>query len=175
LEARWAVFLDALDIAYKYEWQGFELGSAGRYLPDFWLPDVRLWLEIKGQYPTEKERKKAERLFERDGNPVLIGVDEPYFGQLLLYCNDLTDSSGGAGWWPGCRWMVRHGEEGCNPSIAIGVNDRRPDRAFLRYDWSPLNCIEQSWLLAHHDVLLEAAIGARQARFEHGEKPGASL
>jgi hypothetical protein len=36
LEARWAVFFDALSIKYEYEKEGYEL-SNGRYLPDFWL------------------------------------------------------------------------------------------------------------------------------------------
>jgi hypothetical protein len=37
LEARWAVFFDALGIVWEYEKEGFELPS-GRYLPDFWIP-----------------------------------------------------------------------------------------------------------------------------------------
>lgn len=35
LEARWAVFLDALGVEYEYEPEGFELPSGKRYLPDF--------------------------------------------------------------------------------------------------------------------------------------------
>ncbi len=39
LEARWAVFFDTLDVRYIYEREDFDLGEAGWYLPDFWLPD----------------------------------------------------------------------------------------------------------------------------------------
>jgi hypothetical protein len=39
LEARWAVFFDALKIRWVYEHEGYETPT-GRYLPDFWLPDV---------------------------------------------------------------------------------------------------------------------------------------
>ena len=35
LEARWAVFFDALGVDYEYEPEGFELPSGDRYLPDF--------------------------------------------------------------------------------------------------------------------------------------------
>lgn len=35
LEARWAVFFDALGVKYEYEPEGFELPSGKRYLPDF--------------------------------------------------------------------------------------------------------------------------------------------
>lgn len=46
LEARWAVFFDSLGIPWEYEAQGFDL--AGKwYLPDFWLPEQKLFVEIK--------------------------------------------------------------------------------------------------------------------------------
>lgn len=35
LEARWAVFFDALGIKWEYETDGYDLGEAGWYLPDF--------------------------------------------------------------------------------------------------------------------------------------------
>ncbi len=47
LEARWAVFFDQLRIAWEYEPQGFRT-SAGPYLPDFWLPTLGKWVEVKG-------------------------------------------------------------------------------------------------------------------------------
>lgn len=53
LEARWAVFMDALGIAYEYEPEGFELPDVGRYLPDFWLPKWEAWVEIKPSFPQE--------------------------------------------------------------------------------------------------------------------------
>lgn len=46
-EARWAIFLDALDIEWEYEKEGYDLGEAGWYLPDFWLPKQRIWIEVK--------------------------------------------------------------------------------------------------------------------------------
>lgn len=56
LEARWAVFFDALGIEWQYEPEGYDLGEAGWYLPDFWLPiqhhlysPAGYWVEIKGE------------------------------------------------------------------------------------------------------------------------------
>lgn len=49
LEARWAVFFDHLDTPWEYEPQGLDLPS-GRYLPDFWLPDMGIWAEVKGVF-----------------------------------------------------------------------------------------------------------------------------
>lgn len=48
LEARWAVFFDALGLKWDYEPEGFELPS-GRYLPDFRVVSDRgvVWFEVK--------------------------------------------------------------------------------------------------------------------------------
>lgn len=54
LEARWAVFFDALGVSYDYEPQGFK-HEGEYYLPDFYLPGCYLrhkkglYLEIKPQ------------------------------------------------------------------------------------------------------------------------------
>ena len=58
LEARWAVFLDTLKIEWQYEPEGFET-PAGRYLPDFYLPEHCRWLEIKGGSFTKRDRDRA--------------------------------------------------------------------------------------------------------------------
>lgn len=59
LEARWAVFFDALGVRYEYEKEGFDLDGLW-YLPDFWLPTLRAWIEIKADLP---EGDDAEKLF----------------------------------------------------------------------------------------------------------------
>lgn len=46
-EARWAVLLDGLCIDWQYEPEGFQLAS-GWYLPDFWLPRLQCFAEVKG-------------------------------------------------------------------------------------------------------------------------------
>jgi hypothetical protein len=49
LEARWAVFFDTLKVPWLYEPQRYYVGMSGRtYLPDFYLPDSRTWVEVKG-------------------------------------------------------------------------------------------------------------------------------
>lgn len=66
LEARWAVFFDTLEIKWEYEPQGFVVTKPGEelyendilvheedstewtYLPDFYLPDLGTWVEVKG-------------------------------------------------------------------------------------------------------------------------------
>lgn len=70
-EARWAVFFDALKVPWEYEPQGFELPS-GRYLPDFWLPTIESWYEVKGATPTSSEMDKAGELADLSGHRVLV-------------------------------------------------------------------------------------------------------
>jgi len=49
LEARWAHFFKTLGIKWQYEPQGYLVGCNQRpYLPDFYLPRERLWVEVKG-------------------------------------------------------------------------------------------------------------------------------
>lgn len=80
IEARHAVFFDALKVRWDYEPEGFDLGATGRYLPDFFLPELNCWVEIKGQVPGAGERVKAEVLAQQSQQSVFIfygGMEVP--------------------------------------------------------------------------------------------------
>ena len=47
LEAKWAVFFDEAKIKYEYEPEGYEDENGKRYLPDFYLPDFDVYVEVK--------------------------------------------------------------------------------------------------------------------------------
>lgn len=55
LEARWAVFFDAAGIPYEYEPEGFHLPNNEMYLPDFYLPWFKMYVEIKPNHLDEEE------------------------------------------------------------------------------------------------------------------------
>lgn len=61
LEARWAVCLDALGLDYEYEPQGYHT-KVGPYLPDFYLPDLRVFAEVKPAILTDLEFNRAASL-----------------------------------------------------------------------------------------------------------------
>lgn len=61
LEARWAVYLDNVGIKWLYEYEGYQL-PGGWYLPDFYLPQEKIWLEIKPSEPSEIEIQRAREL-----------------------------------------------------------------------------------------------------------------
>lgn len=48
LEASWAATLDRWGITWQYEPETITLPSGTVYLPDFWLPQLGTWIEVKG-------------------------------------------------------------------------------------------------------------------------------
>ncbi|MFI1652172.1 hypothetical protein ACH4XT_35305 [Streptomyces avidinii] len=48
LEADWAATLDGNGIRWLYEPETITLPSGAVYLPDFWLPELGTWIEVKG-------------------------------------------------------------------------------------------------------------------------------
>ncbi len=113
LEARWAVFFDTLGVDWEYEKEGYDLGPAGLYLPDFWLPGQQCWVEVKGKEPTEEEDGKALALAQASGLPVYT------FGAL-----DHPKARGGSG--PAWAWLP--------VQMAWFPDERRMDEG-RRFSW----------------------------------------
>ena len=121
LEAKWAVFFDALGIPYEYEKEGYDLDGT-HYLPDFWLPVQQRWIEIKGQEPTAEELRKVDLLECGTGYPSCLfwGLPGDNFGWAFFTCAH----PGGAGksFWEYAKWReclicenidvdIKHGDE----------------------------------------------------------------
>ncbi|GAB3209763.1 hypothetical protein GCM10027294_25470 [Marinactinospora endophytica] len=62
LEASWAATLDTLGVEWAYEPETITLPSGTVYVPDFWLPQVGIWIEVKG--PGVPRVEKAHALAE---------------------------------------------------------------------------------------------------------------
>tara|TARA_R100000808_G_scaffold24931_1_gene59503 strand:+ start:29211 stop:29804 length:594 start_codon:yes stop_codon:yes gene_type:complete len=90
LEARWSIFLTESEIEWEYEPEGFELNKEWYgacpegvppgpycYLPDFWLPQVSMWAEVKRGWPTPKELAVIGLLADCTGYSVLILDGKP--------------------------------------------------------------------------------------------------
>lgn len=86
-EAKWAVFYDAAGIHFDHEPQGWSLNGEP-YLPDFWLPAQRVWVECKGTPPTAQEQHLASLLAQGTGNNVYI-----FHGGLVENLEGLSDSA----------------------------------------------------------------------------------
>ncbi len=92
LEARWAVFFDALGVKYEYEPEGFLTEDGTTYLPDFFVRDWNCYVEVKGDRDgAAAELIKAVRFVDKSINRVLVlsdipdGSDEPYWFSMLHY------------------------------------------------------------------------------------------
>jgi hypothetical protein len=93
LEARWAVYFDTIGIKWEYELQGYEL-PAGWYLPDFWLPQVDLFAEVKPCELTAVEMLKVSQLVAGTDRGCLLLCGSPRFSPVPLVepCGGVTDA-----------------------------------------------------------------------------------
>jgi len=95
LEARWAVFLTNAKIRWEYEFEGFKLPTA-MYVPDFWLPELKTWLEIKPvePVPSSREMLLCEELCAATGSRVLLAFGSPALVDMAIgsmYCWGIGD------------------------------------------------------------------------------------
>jgi hypothetical protein len=74
LEARWAVFFDELGVRWQYELDGFELPSGKRYLPDFFLPDIGCWFEVK---PAHVFDERWSEFADYNDHPLYVAAGMP--------------------------------------------------------------------------------------------------
>src|SRR5262245_56587200 len=79
LEGRWGVLLDNVDTEYEYEPQAFKLENGTCYLPDFSLPQVKSYAEVKPADPTPEERQKCELTVAATGGLFLFFSGTPDF------------------------------------------------------------------------------------------------
>lgn len=139
LEARWAVYFDALSMKWDYEKEGFDLGSAGYYLPDFWLPEASTWAEVKPTEFTSSELEKIKRLGDLTGQKVLMLVEVPDLKPYWCYDPSVSYTYDVAVCW---------------------YNETGRLYGSIGEDFSSLDFDER---------VLPGVRAARSARFEHGE------
>lgn len=199
LEARWAVFFDAAGVKYEYEPEGFEVtfGKTYRYLPDFYLPEYDVWVEVK---------PSKERLLE-DGDRISLCIDYGttaishsnglmILGQIPYYDPYEKENipSFNLLWWEkGVASQTAefiYGEKTnlvlhkCCPYGYASAPDMPDllsgeDLIFWKNGVGFTDEFGIGWHLDSYsqtksaEKLLNFYVKARQARFEHGEKPHA--
>ncbi|MCC7369667.1 MAG: hypothetical protein IT306_14655 [Chloroflexi bacterium] len=160
LEARWAVFLDALGVQFEYEKDGYDLDGVW-YLPDFWLPDQRVWLEVKGPaiLSGDDAWEKAYRLAEASETFVYV-----FCGQFPEHPVGLT----GLAFNPFERMVAPEDERPPRPVRWLQCLICGQWQIGNRLEYLRCGCIRRCW--AGNADLIRANTTARQARFEHGER-----
>lgn len=67
LEADWAATLQSWDVHWQYEPEAVRIDQKLSYLPDFWLPSIRVWAEVKGPLDERMDKPRAlQAALERD-------------------------------------------------------------------------------------------------------------
>lgn len=197
LEARWAVFFDALSIRWVYETQGYHVpwrlsqyDGTFRYLPDFFLPDLGVWFEVKGTLTMQE----CERLLnaaaalssnngggcghETGGHDLVLSGAIPRFLPEAAPCPTVTDTPFRLHMHKGdlraSTWYIGHKLTCSGDPIASDVGGAYESiTAIARGQIDNRNL--PGWLLLgdfwlRPSLQLQSAItAARSARFEHGQ------
>lgn len=202
LEARWAVFFDHLGLRWQFEPEGFDLSAhgLGYYLPDFFLPDLNYWIEVKPESFSSRDAGAYRKLAyvgaaTKAGGLLVAG--EPYINvelggfrhsgnacsQWWVVGVDGEDEEHRAGAMDGpylfciCPLCDKigiefdgRGERICNDE-SCGNKRTREGAAALDF-WSSLYHGDKAYS-GDHPKIVAAAEAARSARFEHGQSGAA--
>jgi hypothetical protein len=171
LEARWAVFFDTLHIEWEYEKEGYILpGLRIRYLPDFWLPQVAMWAEVKPTPLSGIEKLKCKKLCIATGHPVLMLDGMPKARNYWAYETEYSfDGS----------------ERELSGEITYNDYALMDQNRYWEYEARFYTCTGPVWpgvqncyayghsidCICNRCDAFGAIRSARQARFEHGETP----
>ena len=179
LEARWAVFFDALGVSYEYEPEGFKLPSGKIYLPDFRVKcygcrgeisnnPFDLYIEVKGKMTVyDAERIIEFARAEEFGLPDFL---QGHIGYPVLIVGNIPPS--------GCS----------HDSSSVNAYERMDGIDIYPFNYELIDGdYFAAYPAAHNgkfylwgddgnyiwgiDEVERAYDAARQARFEHGEMP----
>lgn len=180
LEARWAVFFDALGVKWEYEPEGYDLGNGVYYLPDFLLHDVTvnhglfqrhcdIYVEVKGVMSDEDARKIirfSDLGYEDDDRS---GVSKT----AVLVVGNIPEGES-------MRDLIWNMQELAYKGTPPYYNFETVDGDYFaaypgvdKYGTFTLFGDDSSYTWSMDEKATERAYRiARQARFEHGETPG---
>lgn len=191
LEARWAVVFDHLQLEWEYEPQGYTIpslvGSSVPYLPDFWLPGLGCWCEVKGELAADDLRMLVLAASRTGLPPALNGpVDCPMgFGwpwaDRILILGNIPEPGG----WAHVRLDLMAEDLVVAQRVFFGIRVSEVVKPIRIGDPIPLNQYlagvepEAGQLrdLNHgyampfelQQTIQDAYRAGRSARFEHGE------
>jgi hypothetical protein len=163
LEARWATFFDKLDIKWEYEKEGFQF-DGHFYLPDFYLPELGIWCEIKGTLDGSNALELAKSFREND-KAICVIIGTPGDEKIHFYGWDSNDETCGIYEDDNSKWIISISGE-----ATLNVNPKGRDI----YSDSEF-CINLPMLTMTESSISDykirkAVMAARSARFEFGDK-----
>lgn len=188
LEARYAVLFDELDIKWEYEKEGFTItlgwsedGYGTRnYLPDFYLPESKTWVEVKGSVEDVTDDywymlacavdwggylpHVSDSLDTERGLVVLSGIPSP---EILPLFPIIQHSKGG---WCGAVQLTDNGFEFSNLGGQTYFDASWGEEAGTEIKKHCIRILDREYS-PESEIIKKAITKARSARFEHGETP----
>jgi hypothetical protein len=162
LEARWAVFFDAFHAPWEYEKEGFDINGVW-YLPDFWLPTLGVYAEVKPDMLDQHAYALAEacECLVLDGVPAIRLYHHAGFGR----------GEDGFYHYPGYpEECVVNGYDQYLRSRGEHVGVHFPMSFYKKRPWYEVNG-DVEWLYyLNNDDFVRAVCAARSARFTSGRR-----
>ncbi len=149
LEARWAVYFDALKTKWEYEQEGYDLGEEGWYLPDFYLPEHKIYAEIKPIEFTLEEHLKCYKLAVLSGKSVIELVGLPTTAPMDVNAPPLP-----------YEWETRTETIITKASLLL----LHPKENWIPFYYAFDDCFTDD------EIIQTAILKAKCTRFEHGQR-----
>lgn len=183
LEAKWAVYFDALRIKYEYEPEGYVFNDGTCYLPDFYLPQMEAYFEVKPHSISEKDaceaKEKLEYLAEGTNKFAMLCYGDPIDNEIQIYghfgCDGYLTSR-----WIAAEFIKKIDALDddtfnvcrlCNVGVVVG--DRYESKAFSVFKPNTKECpvvvLPFNEVFSFDGIPYNEQEYARQARFEYGE------
>ena len=171
LEARFAVYLDALSASWEYEKEGYALPVNGNYLPDFLVTsfpkcDRPFWLEVKATQPTRKEIYKLRELCVLTKTPGAFFIGSTtQAGRQISTFSAIAQHDGDY-----CGWYVEGAFSHTQADLPVYIEDETAPADFWDVHRDRMHSCWRTFTDCAYDTNLKpAAKAALSARFEFGE------
>ena len=77
LEADWAAYFDSEGIIWAYESEGYALSNGARYLPDFYLSELQIFVECRGSM--DRSLRRPALFLKEAGCKLLLALPQGRF------------------------------------------------------------------------------------------------
>lgn len=166
LEARYAVFFDALGIEYEYEPEGFDLGNGIKYLPDFYIKELVCYVEIKPSIEKITAFDIKRYLLFKNEHDLLLIIGSPGYHSMYLF-NPFT---------PGIDSFEEHvfnkgiesiSQKDIGEMFEMWLDINKVEIGYMQT--IPVQDFQQYCLVPALADISDAICDSKQARFEFGE------
>ena len=131
LEAKWACFFHLCNLNYKYESEGYTMNGVN-YLPDFHLPEHKIYVEVKPSVEKMREESAANKIIEftkATNEMVIVFVDEPIKAKYYFYSKQWDSKE-----FTECRifWSINSKNDSQYSPLIINESRLLPAEIFFR-------------------------------------------